>query len=122
MQIMERAMRPTQRMGRRKYTMLLFGNKSVINKISRIQKDAFIKTIRVRLSDVSDTLSGCLDKARDLCYAIVNKSPPEDTFMIDRYLLRQYDVSSDTLYGAFTSVDLRAKVLIARQVPVRVQG
>jgi hypothetical protein len=80
-----------------KYSMLLVGSKSVINKMSKVQKDAFIAAIRMRLSDVSDPLSGCLDKARDLCCAIVNKSLPEDTLMIDRYLLRQYDVSSDAL-------------------------
>jgi hypothetical protein len=102
-----------------KYTMLLVGSKSVINKMSRVQKDAFIAAIRLRLSDVSDPLSGCLDKARDLCCAIVNKSLPEDTLMIDRYLLRQYDVSSDALYGAFTSLDPRIKVPIPRQTASR---
>ncbi|KAI9147308.1 hypothetical protein HJFPF1_12327 [Paramyrothecium foliicola] len=104
-----------------KYTMLLVGSKSVINKMSRVQKDAFIAAIRMRLSDVSDPLSGCLDKARDLCCAIVNKSLPEDTLMIDRYLLRQYDVSSDALYGAFTSLDPRIKVPIPRQASRRTQ-
>jgi hypothetical protein len=98
-----------------KYTMLLVGSKSLIDNMSRVQRNAFVATIRSRLADVSDPLAGCLESARGLCCAIVNKSLPEETLMIDRYPLRHHDGLNDPfIYGAFTSLNPRVKVPIPR--------